>query len=119
MNGTDLATLNIYGGNGKPMREGVGVYSYPKDLERIKLCISETNENRDVLRATLEEQGFKLSESAKLIPIYAHRFLVCDEDRERSVVLSIWDSEDAIVYGKELQEYLEWEFLGKIPSWAE
>ncbi len=84
MNGTDLATLNIYGSSGEPTREAVGVYSYPRDLERVRHCISQANENPDVLRATLDEEGFKLSESAKLIPIYAHRFVVCEEDRERA-----------------------------------
>jgi hypothetical protein len=118
MNGTDLATLNIYGSSGEPSRESVGVYSFPRDLERVKRCIAEAGENHEVLIATLRKEGFELSRTAKLIPIYAHRFLVCDEDRDKSAVLSIWDSEDAIVYGMELQEYLEREFLGITPDWA-
>ena len=118
MNGTDLPTLNIYGSSGEPSREWVGVYAYPRDLECVRRCISETCENRDALRATLAEEGFVLSATAKLMPIYAHRCVVCDEAQEGSPVLSIWDSCDAIVYGYTLQEYLERDFLGKVPSWA-
>jgi len=111
MNGTDLPTLNIYGSSGVPSRESVGIYAYPRDRERVQCCIAEANENRDILAATLAEQGFVLSVSAKLMPIYAHRYVVCDSDQKSSVVLSIWNSEDAIVYGYSLQEYLEREFL--------
>jgi len=116
MNGTDLPTLNIYGSSGEPTRESFGVYSFPRDLERVKCCISGVNENRDTLRATLSEEGFELSEKTKLVPIYMHRFVACEEDQDRCVVLSIADPDDAIVYGKELQEYLEREFLGKVPG---
>jgi hypothetical protein len=118
MNGTDLPTLNIYGSSGQPMRESIGVYSFPRDLERVMRCISEVNEDRDTLRGTLSDEGFELSENTKLVPIYMHRFVACEEDQDRCAVLSIADPEDAIVYGKELQEYLEREFLGKVSSWA-
>ena len=113
MNGTDLSTQNIYGSSGEPPREWVGVYSYPRDLEVVQHCIAEASKDRETLTATLAEEGFTLSAAAKLTPIYAHRFVVCDRDKESSVVLSIWDSQDAVVYGDSLQEYLEREFLGK------
>ena len=87
--------------------------NYPRDVELVQRLISKVNDNRDTLKATLAEEGFTLSEAAKLMPFFAHRFVVCDEDPESSVVLSIWDSEDAIVYGNSLQEYLEREFLGE------
>jgi len=118
MNGTDLPTLNIYGSSGEPTREWVGVYSYPRDLETVRRRISEATEDRDTLTSTLAEQGFDLPSTAKLMPIYAHRCVVCDEAKESCIVLSVWDSEDAIVYGYTLQEYLEREFLDKTPSWA-
>jgi hypothetical protein len=118
MNGTDLPTINIYGSSDEPSREWVGVYAYPRDLESVRRRILETNENRDALRATLAKEGFALSATAKFMPIYAHRCVVCDDAHEDSSVLSIWDTEDAIVYGYTLQEYLEREFLEKLPNWA-
>jgi hypothetical protein len=111
MNGTDLPTLNIYGGSGYPKRESVGVYVYPRDLEVVRKLILDANENRGTLRATLTNEGFDLVPTSKLMPIYAHRYVVCD-GAESSAVLSIWDAKDAIVYGNSLQEYLEREFLG-------
>jgi hypothetical protein len=72
--------------------------------------------NFDTLRTTLADEGFLLSATAKLMPIYAHRYVVCDGAEENCPVLSIWDFEDAIVYGNTFREYLEKEFLGKTPS---
>jgi hypothetical protein len=59
-----------------------------------------------------------------LVPIYIHRYVMCTRDLESSFVLSIFTdlarqtpeggyepSEDAIVYGNSLKEYLEREFL--------
>jgi hypothetical protein len=118
MNGTDLPTLNIYGSSGEPSREWVGVYAYPKDLKIVQHCIAEVEEDSDTLVTTLAEQGFTLTPTASLMPIYMHRYVVCESVKNCSVVLSIWDSKDAIVYGYSLQEYLEREFLGKKPSWV-
>ena len=111
MNGTDLPTLNIYGSCGYPSRESVGLYSYPRDLEIVRGRIADANENRAELAATMQNQGFDLAIDAGLMPIFAHRYIICTTDRKRSVVLSIHDSSDAIVYGNSLQEYLEKEFL--------
>jgi len=94
------------------------VYSYPRDIESVRNCIANAVSDKEMLIVTLADQGFSLAPTAGLMPIYAHRFVVCDGDPETSIVLSVWDSEDAIIYGYSLQEYLEREFLGKIPSWA-
>src|SRR5215510_1261303 len=111
MNGTDLPTLNVYGSSGHPSRESVGIYSYPRDLETVRGRIEDANENRAELTATMQDQGFDLAIDAGLMPIFAHRYIICTTDLERSVVLSIHHSSDAIVYGTSLQEYLENEFL--------
>lgn len=66
---------------------------------------------RDELVVTMAEQGFTLSPEDSLVPIYIHRYLVCTSDPASSVVLSIDDGNDAIVYGDSLREYLEREFL--------
>jgi hypothetical protein len=112
MNGTDLPTLNIYGYCGEPPRTSVGVYSYPRDLEIVKQRIEDLRESWDEIVRDLAEQGFNLPAEAKLVPIYAHRYVVCTSNLDCSVVLSIVvHSTDAIVYGKSLEEYLEREFL--------
>lgn len=112
MNGTDLPTVNVYGRSGHPTRESVGVYSYPRDLAIVKGRIEAVHPWRRELVATMAEQGFDLPEKANLMPIYAHRYLVCIPGGESSVVLSIWDGSDAIVYGQSLSAYLQREFLG-------
>jgi hypothetical protein len=88
-----------------------GFYSCPRDLERIKANIEYVGKDRVQLTETLEEQGFHLSDDAKLIPIFGHRYVVCSRILDSSPVLSIWDATDAIVYGRSLLEYLEKEVL--------
>jgi hypothetical protein len=66
---------------------------------------------RAALTATLARQGFDLAPESSLMPIYAHRYIVCAPDLAGSAVLSISDGADAIVYGSSLLEYLEGEFL--------
>ncbi len=113
MNGTDLATLNVYGSCGEPQRESVGVYSYPRDIEPVKARIEHIRANRAEIAADLAGQGFELPAEASLVPVYFHRYLVCTTDLNSSVVLSIVvNATDAIVYGNSLKEYLEKEFLG-------
>jgi len=111
MNGTDLPTLNVYGACGQPSRQGPGVYSYPKDLEIVRRLAQDVSNNRTELRATMAEQGFVLQPAAALVPIFAHRYLVCTPNLDTSVVLSVHNFDDAIVYGQSLREYLEKEFL--------
>ena len=112
MNGTDLATVNIYGSCGEPRRESVGVYSYPRDIEIVKKRIEDIRLNRTEIAADLAEQEFELPAEAVLVPIVFHRYVVCTAELDSSVVLSIVvDATDAIVYGNSLREYLENEFL--------
>ncbi|HEY2469082.1 MAG TPA: hypothetical protein VGI45_14760 [Terracidiphilus sp.] len=69
--------------------------------------------NPTQLRHTLSEQGFLLGEEAKLLPIFAHRYVICSSRVETCAVLSIWASTDAIVYGQSLPEYLQREVFGE------
>ena len=110
MNGTDMPTFNVYGSSGEPHRQSVGVYSYPRDLELVKHRIEAVAQDRAEIIAELADQGFDLPQEAKLVPIYIHRFIVCESNLERSVILSIHGT-DAIVYSRSLQEYLTAEFL--------
>jgi K+/H+ antiporter YhaU regulatory subunit KhtT len=67
------------------------------------------------VKTTLAEQGFDLPSGVSLVPIYGLRYLVCSPDPDSSVVLSILDGDDAIVYGDSLKEYLQREFLNDTP----
>lgn len=116
MNGTDLLTLNVYGCSGEPHRHSLGVYSYPKDLEAVRLRIGDIKAYRSQLTATMAEQGFALAADDSLVPIYIHRYIVCPRGLDTSVVLSIADGGDAIVYGNSLEEYLENEFLSPVTT---
>ena len=111
MNGTDLATLNVYGHSGEPPRQSTGVFSFPRDLDEVKRRVKEVESYRGQLTTTLAEQGFNLDPEDSLVPIYSLRYVVCTSDRATSVVLSIADEKDAIVYGNSLQEYLQKDFL--------
>jgi hypothetical protein len=112
MNGTDLPTLNVYAMCGHPPRQSVGVYSYPRDLEAVQMRIEDTTRNRAAIIRDLGEQGFLLPPGSNLLPIFAHRYVVCGDDPGSSAVLSIVvDGVDAIVYAPSLREYLKKEFL--------
>ena len=108
MNGTDLATLNVYGLCGEPHRKSVGVYSYPRDIEIVKQRIEDIRVSRAEIVTDLVEQGFELSPEARLVPVFSSRYVVCTSNLESSVVLSVViHAVDAIVYGNTLREYLE------------
>jgi hypothetical protein len=115
MNGTDTPTVNVYGYCGEPHRQWVGVYSYPRDVEIVKQLMEDVHKSPAKLTTTLMEQGFDLLPETRLLPFYGHRYLVCTKNLEPSVVLSIDGSDDAIVYGNSLKEYLEREFLRDLP----
>ena len=58
----------------------------------------------------LEKEQFlkKYNEAPRLIPVYNHRYMP-NIDKKRVPILSVVGS-DIIVYGKDLQDYLEREF---------
>src|SRR5258707_15443409 len=112
MNGTDLATVNVFGTSNTPPRESVGVYSYPRDIEIVKTLIEHIRPSRTEIAAHLDAQGFDLPQDANLVPIFSNRYLVCSSDLNSSVVLSLVVNDiDAIVYESSLRGYLEKEFL--------
>jgi hypothetical protein len=80
-------------------------------LEIVRRLVRDVNNNRAELTTTMAQEGFDLQPAAALVPIYGHRYLVCTPSLDSSVVLSIDGSDDAIVYGNSLKEYLEMEFL--------
>jgi SMI1/KNR4 family protein SUKH-1 len=112
MNGTDLPTVNVYGRCGEPHRKSVGVYSYPRDIELVRERIEHIRSSQPEITADLADQAFELPLEANLVPVFAHRYIVCSSNLDSSVVLSVVvHYTDAIVYAKSLREYLEKEFL--------
>lgn len=109
INGTDLPTLNVYGYCGEPHRKGLGVYSYPRDIDQVILRIQNITPDREAIAEVLRMDGFDLPDDAGLLPFYAHRYVVCGLSRAPSPVLSIQGT-DAIVYAEDLRQYLLAEF---------
>ena len=110
MNGTNYPMVNIYGGSHEPSY-GPGPYSYPENMDLIIQLMKNAKNDPVELLQTMVKQGFNLSPETNFIPIFAHRYLLSTENLNESIVLSIADPSDAIVYGNSLQEYLEREFL--------
>lgn len=106
MNGTDLPTINVYGHCGEPFAYGVGVYSYPRDLDLVKERMELVQNDAAELS---QELCINFPSSDRLVPIFAHRYVVCRLDPSESPVVSIMDL-DAVYYGDNLQNYLLAEF---------
>ena len=112
MNGTDRSNLNVYGHSDEPHRSDFTLYSYPRDLPVVLERISAIEGDRDEIAAVLlDDEQYSLSTDAVLVPVYGHRYLVCDSDPTQSRVLSIVGA-DVITYGMDLEGYLAREFLG-------
>jgi hypothetical protein len=105
-NGTDLPTLNNYGGSGNSLAYSKGVYSYPRDLEIVKENIQLIQENYSDI---VDSLGLSIHHSPKFIPFFMHRYILSGKDLTQSPVYSILGI-DAIFYEPSLREYLEREF---------
>ena len=112
VNGTDRPNLNLYGRSSDPYRTAFTLYAFPRDLAIVRERISVIEDNRDeIANALCHYEQYSLSSDAVLLPIYGHRYLVCDGgDRSLSRVLSIVGA-DVVTYGMDLQGYLTREFL--------
>ena len=78
----------------------------------MKRRIEDISGSRAEIASDLFEQGFQLLPESMLVPVFAHRYVVCSSNLDDSVVLSIVVHDtDAIVYANSLREYLEKEFL--------
>lgn len=109
MNGTDRPTINVYASTGHPVRQGPGVYAWPRDLATVREMMRYVREDRAGIAQVLAQQGFRLAPDAELVRVFSHRYLVCGPDAQDGPVLSIVGT-DAIVYGRTLAEYLQAEF---------
>lgn len=68
---------------------------------------SEMNDSDVFSKAVLD----CLQASAKLIPLYAHRYFF--DGMDNMPIVSFWQPTDTILYGESFENYLEIEFLGK------
>ena len=88
MNGTDTPTVDVRGSSGEPHLESVGVYSHPRDLDIVKSRMDDVRPTRAEVERELADQGYVLEAHAALVPIFAHRYVVCGSDPSDCVVLS-------------------------------
>ncbi len=109
-NGTDLQTVNVYGNDWNKHAYAPGVYSYPRDLEIIKQRIEWLKEDWAATLESLELEKDVLGKNPEFIPFFSHRYILSNGDPDASFVCSIHGN-DAIVYGSNLKEYLQAEFL--------
>ena len=90
INGTDLPNLNVYGNSGEPHTTAFTLYAFRRDLHIVKERIAAIGDDRDeIAEVLLEYEEFTLASDAVLLPIYGHRYLVCDGNGTQSRVLSI------------------------------
>ena len=81
-----------------------------ENVEKIKNWIKNP---KDMLKEEWTDKEFCDFVDNKLentIPVFAHRYLL---QKDNSPILSIWEADDIICYGKDLEDYLQTEFLGK------
>jgi hypothetical protein len=105
LNGTDRETVNIYGDCGEPHRTDIGVYSYPRDLSRVRGLLEEWSQDWPEISAV-----YGLSDQDRCVPIYAHRGILCRSAGGDAPVFSIM-GDDAVLYESDLRSYLIREFL--------
>ncbi len=83
------------------------------NIERGQKELIEKNQNEKTFKIIKEENiipGIDLK-THSLLPIYGHRFAVCNKEKpEYCQIISI-HGDDIIMYGESLKEYLEKEFL--------
>ena len=110
INGFDRECIDIHGGQDLAPRRSRECYKYPDDLERIAWLLREISEHRCAVDECLETSGFSIDQLIGFVPIYGHRALAVFNDSKLSPVISIVGN-DVIIYGENLVEYLEHEFL--------
>lgn len=100
LNGTNLETRDLHSGMTR-----VGVYSYPRDLDRVRGLMEEWR---------LEWPGvcdtYGLAPDDRCVPIFGHRGILCRKRGGSTPVFSLW-GDDVIVYEEDLRSYLVREFL--------
>ncbi|MBT2303952.1 hypothetical protein J7E70_26265 [Variovorax paradoxus] len=110
VNGFDRECIDVQGGEDLAPRHSGQSYKYPDDLEEVAWLMGEISEYRWAVDECLEAAGFRTDDLVGFVPIHGHRALAVFNDRKLSPVISIVGS-DVIIYGSNLVEYLQHEFL--------
>lgn len=90
--------------------EPAGVYSYPRDLDRVRGLADAWRADRAGIARDLAEQGAPLAAGDVLVPLFGHRAAVCGADPRSCRVLSVVEG-DSVVYAGGLRAWLERELL--------
>ena len=109
-NGTDIPNIDLHGSDGRPQSFGIGIYSYPSDIEEVEHRIRDLLKFLPQILSDIESDGIELGPNPKFVPVFGHRFVLASGNPNSSVVLSIYE-DDAIVYGEDMETYLRHEFL--------
>ena len=107
MNGTNIPTLNVYGGSNEPTREGIGAYSYPRDIDFVKHLIGEVGEATEELSSSQWPRMALIC--LKTVGLFRSTIVaICSAAQIQGAALffQLQRPSDAIVYGDSLEEYL-------------
>ncbi len=110
INGLDKKQISINPENSKEIEFRDNFYQYPRDFNTCQLIINEIEKYIKYVQNALLIENFDINEIEGYIPIYAHRAIVVFKNKSICPVVSIY-GDDVIIYGKNLVEYLENEFL--------
>jgi hypothetical protein len=110
INGLDKKQISINPENLSDIEFDDRFYQYPRDFNKCQLIINEIEKYIKHVQNALLIESFDINEIEGFIPIYAHRAIVVFKNKNICPVISIY-GDDVIIYGKNLTEYLENEFL--------
>lgn len=110
LGGLDTPEISIDPDEEEEIRFVDFLYQYPRDIEKSKWLLEDINTFKFYAEEVLIEAGFDVSKIVGYIPIYNHRVLVAFENKYLSPVISVMGG-DIIVFGNNLKEYLQYEFL--------
>ena len=99
MNGTSKEAINVYGDNGEPWPYVPGYYSFPRDLDVVKVRIRWIYDSFGV-----DGQYVECEQISHVVPVVGHRFLVADRCAQNPVLSMFGD--DVIVYARDLRVFL-------------
>lgn len=110
LGGLDTPEISIDPDGEEEIRFVDFLYQYPRDIEKSKWLFEDINTFKFYAEEVSIEAGFDVSKIVGYIPIYNHRVLVVFENKYLSPVISVMGG-DIIVFGNNLKEYLQYEFL--------
>jgi len=97
--------------DGKEANEfGRRMYKYPEDHETTFSLRQEIKDNINYVNEELQLSGFDTEKVVGFVPLYSHRAMAVFTDKSLSLVISIHQGDDVIVYSNSLMDYWKKEF---------